>query len=610
VEKRTWTPNERILKLVDAAMDLQQAGEGERALEILLQAYEQAPEYAPIPLLIGLAHRDAGRPEEAEASLRRAIELDPEQPEALQSLGLLLASRGRSSEAIKLLKRHAELQPDDAVTLKALGAELARLGRGEEAVHLLEDAWRKSRTTDVGITYGRYLIRVQQPELAQQVLRQVAEAAPEPKPLVEWAYALVLLERHEEALSVLQRILQMDPGFDRAWRGMSGCYLALGERTRAFETAEQALAIDEGHYRNWLAKANALLSLGRYPEMLEAAQRGIACVPPGDAEATPVFQELRLRQVEALLHLDRADEALVQLDELRHQFPTEERLTRDQVLVLNRLGRTEDALRVLDEAREAGMPADGGLAPLRYETLHLAGKRDEAWKFIRPMLETQTETRLHFLGDVGLLFYVRGQVEAARAVLEQLHSFAPDETRFACNLAFILTGEGELADAERYLLRALEVPDSAEMRPLVTANLGYLYLVQGDYPKADLHLRQAVLLTTGGEAILRVARWQEDQVIPDYTPHPTRFLPIRVAAHANLVTLALAQGRVEEAADLARKMLEEAPDASLGYEMLGWVLYAEGKFDETRQAWEEGTERAGDPEERRALAQWLKSLPE
>jgi len=609
VDKHTSNPDDRVLKLIDAALGLQQVGEGSHALEILLRAQEQAPEYAPIPLLIGLAHRDAGRMEEAEASLRRAIELAPEQPEALQSLGLLLASQGRSSEAVKVLKRHAELQPDDAITLKALGAELARLGRWEEAIHLLEDAWRKTRTTEVGITYGRYLIRMQQRELAEQVLRQVAEAAPEPRPLVEWAYALVLLERHEEALSVLQRILQMDPGFDRAWRGMSGCYLALGQRSKALETAERALAIDEGHYRNWLARANALLSLGRYAEMLEAAQRGIACVPPGDAEAMPVFQELRLRQVEALLQLGRMDEALTQLDDLRHQFPAEERLTRVQVLVLNHLGRLEDALRVLDEGREAGLPADGSLAPLRYETLHLAGKRDEAWDFIRPMLETQTESRLHVLGDVGLSFYVRGQAEAARAVFEQLHSFAPDEARFACNLAFILTGEGELADAERRFLRALEMPDSAEVHPLVAANLGYLYLVRGDYPKADEYLRQAVSLVTGEEAILRVARWQGDQVIPDPTPHPTRFLLVRVAANANLVTLALARGEIEEAEALARQIIEEVSDDSLGYEMLGWVLRAEGKFNATRETWEQALERTGDPEERKALAQWLESLP-
>lgn len=609
--KSTSHPSEQVLRLIDAALDLQQAGEGAHALEVLSRAQEQAPDYAPIPLLIGLAHRGAGRLGEAEESLRQAIELDSEQAEAIQSLGLLLASQARPSEAVQLLKRHAELKPDDPITLKALGAELARLGRQEEAVRLLEDAWRKTQSAEVGITYGRYLIRVGQREQAEQVLCRVAEATPEPRPLVEWAYALVLLERHEEALQILHRIVAIAPSFDRAWRGMSGCHLALGQRSKALETAERALAIDDRHYRNWLAKTNALLGLGRYAEMLEAAQSGIECVPPGDAEARPVLQELQLRLAEALLQLNRMDEALVQLDELRHQFPTVERFTRIHASVLNSLGRPGDALRVLDEAREAGLPVDGTLAPLRYETLHLSGKPEEAWTFVRPMLTTQTESRLRVLGDVGLSLYVEGRIKAARAVFEQLHTFAPDVSRFACNLGFILTGEGELPDAEQCFLRALEMPDSTELRPLLLANLGYSYLIQDDHPRADEYLQQATSLATGEEeAILRVAYWHEGQVVPGCTPHPTRFLPVRMAANANLVTLALAQGQIEEAEVLARQIVEEVSDDPLGYEMLGWVLHAEGKFDETRKAWEQGLGRAEDPEEREALAQWLESLTE
>jgi len=598
-----------VLKLIDAALDLQQAGEGPYALEVLLRAQEQAPDYAPISLLMGLIHRDAGRLEEAEASLHRAIELDSEQAEAIQSLGLLLASQARSPEAVQLLKRHAELQPDNSITLKALGTELARLGRQEEAVRLLEEAWRKTHSTEVGITYGRYLIRVRQWEQAEQVLRQVAQAEPEPKPLVERAYAMVLLEQHEEALQVLHQIVAIAPAFDRAWRGMSGCYLALGQRSKALETAKRALAIDDRHYRNWLAKANALLGLGRYSEMLRAAQRGIECVSPDDAEAMPVLQELGLRQVEALLQLGRTDEALAQLDELRHRFPTVERLTRTHILVLNNLERPEETLRVLDETREASLPMEGSLAPLRYEALHLMGKPDEAWAFIRPLLATHVENRLHVLGNVGLSLYVREKIAVARAVFEQLQAFAPDVPRFACNLGFILTGEGELLDAEQCFLRALEMPDSAELRSLVSANLGYLYLVQGDYPKADEHLQRAASLATGEEeAILRVAYWREGQVVSGYTPHPTRFLPVRIAANANLVTLALAQGQTDKAEELAQQIIGEEPDLSLGYAVLGSALLARNLPGETQQAWEQALEHAEEPEEQETLTQWLEKL--
>jgi tetratricopeptide (TPR) repeat protein len=569
------------------------------------------PDYAPLSLLIGLAYRDAGRLEEAETSLRRAIELDPEQAEAIQSLGLLLASQGRSPEAVQLLKRHAELEPANPITLKALGAELISLGREEEAIRLLEAAWEKSQTTEAGITYGRFLIRIGQVERAEMVLRQLAEAMPNPKPLMEWAYALVLLEHLEEALQVLHRILDIDPSFDRAWRGMSVCYLGLGQFSKALEAAERALAIDGCHYRNWLSKANALLKLGHYTEMLESAHKGVKCVPPEDPEAMPVLQELQLREIEALFNLRRMDEALEHLDRLRRQFPTDERFAYMQISTLNSFGRSEDALRVLEEAREAGLSMDGNLAPLYYETLHLLRRANEAKAFIEPMLVTHTEQRLNVLAEIGISLYMRGQVNAATAVFEQLRAFAPDVARFISNLGFILVGEGKLAEAEQCFLQALETPDSDEWRHIVLANLGYLYLVQDNLIRTEECLREAASLATEeDQAILRVAYWHDGKVLPDELAHPSVLMPVRAGAHANLVTLALAQGQMKEAATLARQMIKEDPSAPWGQKMLGLVLRTKGDFDKARQAWESALRYAASPEEARVIERWLEDLPD
>jgi len=606
----TSRPSERMLRLIDAALDLRQAGEGEHALQILLRAQEQAPDYAPISLLIGLAHRDAGRLEEAEASLRQAIELNSEQAEALQSLGLLFASQGRSSEAVRLLKRHVELEPADEITLKTLGSELARLDRHEEAIRILKEAWRKTQATEVGITYGRFLIRVGRLAQAEAVLRQVAEQAPQPRRLIEWAYALVMLERHDQALEVLRQILHIDPSYDRAWRGVSGCYLGLEQFPEALQAADRALAIDDCHYRNWLSRANALSRLERHDDMLEAARRGLECTPEDDPEAVPVFQELRLREIEALSFLQRADEALERLDQLRRQFPSAERFTHMQVSTLNGFGRSEDALRVLEEAREAGLPMDGELAPLCYETLHLLHRPDDANAFIAPMLATRSEQRMDRLANIGISLYQDGRVKTATAVFDQLRSFAPDVARFASNLGFILTGEGQLAKAESCFLQALEAPDAQEWRHLVSANLGYVYLLQDNLDEAGKCLHQAVALATeDDEAILRIAYWRDGQVQPDVLAHPGTFIPVRAGAQANLVTLALAQGREAEAGALARKMVEEVPDGPWGHKMQGWVWHAQGNLAATRQAWEQALELALEPQERQALAHWLDLLP-
>jgi len=611
VSKNNLNPGEHVLKIIDAALDLQQAGESTLALQALQRAQVRAPDYAPIPLLIGLAHRDAGRLKEAEASLRHAIELDPQQAEAIQTLGLLLASQGRSTDAIKWLKKHSELEPADAITLKALGAELARLERHKEAVRLLKAAWQKTKATKVGITYGRFLVRVGRLEQAEAVLQQVAEQTSQPKPLIEWAYALVMLERHEQALEILQQILDMAPDYDRAWRGLSGCYIGLKQFPEALEAAEKALSIDDCHYRNWLSKANALLKLERYTEMLEAARSGLDCTPEGDPEALPVLRELWLREIEALFSLHRPDEALERLDQLRRQFPTEERFTHMQVSMLKGLGRPEDALHVLKEGRKAGLPMDGNLAPLYYETLHLLDRHDDAKAFIEPMLATHTEHRLNALAEIGISLYVQGRVKAAAAIFAQLCNFAPDVARFTSNLGFILAGEGQLAEAEQCFLQAQQASDSDEWQHLLSANLGYVYLVQGNLNQAKecLH-RAASLATDEDEAILRVAYWRDGQVQPDNLTHPSTFTPVRTVVNANLVTLALAQGREAEAEALARQMVKEAPDAPWGHKIKGWLRHVQGDWAGARQAWEQALTLETNPKEQAILARWLDTLPE
>jgi tetratricopeptide (TPR) repeat protein len=135
-----------------------------------------------------------------------------------------------------------------------------------------------------------------------------------------------------------------------------------------------------------------------------------------------------------------------------------------------------------------------------------------------------------------------------------------------------------------------------------------LYLIWGNYVQAEVSLQQSASLAGEEEAILRVAYWQDDEVVPDYSAFPVRSLPVRAAANANLVTLALAQGQTEDAEDMARSMILETPNMPWGYEMLGWALRAGGRLDETRQAWKSALRYTSDPQEKEAIERWLESL--
>jgi tetratricopeptide (TPR) repeat protein len=602
-------PSERALKLVNAALALRQAEEHTNALSLLLKAQELAPDYAPLQLLLGLTYRDAGQLADAEGRLRRAVELDPQLGEAVQSLGLLLATQGRSAEAIGYLRRHVEQAPGDPVTLRALSMLMWQLGETAAARQLLAEAWQKAPSAEAGIIFGRFLTRLGELDEAEAVLRKNAEQTPGAKTLVEWAYALALLGRYKDAIPVLERVLTYEPTLDRALRGLADCYIPLGQPAEALAVAERALAINPAHCRNWLAQANALLALGRVDEALSAARRGAECIPPDDPEAEPVYQELRLQEAEALFRLGQLDETVAVLDALRRQFPTAERVAQVQATLLKDQGRPAEALAVLDAARQAGVPAYGSLAPLRYETLHLLARPADAWAFIEPLLAQQQDRRLETLANIGITLYVNGHVTAAEAVFSQLSAFKPDAGRFLVALGFIRTGQGRLADAEQLLQQALASPDAPDIAPLAQADLGYLHLITGDLERAETCLTSVGAHEGAqGEALLRVAHWDGARLVPDKIAHPSAFVPVQLAVAANWVALALARGQVSEAEALARQMIEGAPDSPLGYMTLGWAHHAIGRRDDALRAWIAAQERSPDPQLQQMIARWLDDI--
>ncbi len=569
-------PSESVLRIIDAAVDLQQAGEKEKSIELLLDAQRHAPNYAPTHLLLGLAYRDIGRLEEAEARLRQALQLNPNQTEALQSLGLLLAHQRHSEEAIEVLQRHLELAPEDVITLGALSNELARTGRAEEGATLLEKAWQTTRNSKVGVILGRYLVRTKQTARAEDVFREVAAADPNPEPWIEWGRALLSLGRPKDALAPLQRGIELAPNSDSAWRVLADAQSMIGQYAEALQASERALAINEQDCRNWLVKANALFRRRRFAEALEAARVGLGCATSNTPAAHLSVHGLQSIEVLALFRMKRTDEALDRLEELRKEYPKAEHFAGMEVQALIVLDRPEEAFHILNQAEAQGIPDKGNLAPLRYATLHLLGRAEEALSFIEPQLAVDREHRLNLLSDLGFFLYRQGKVLAAQAMFAQLCDLAPNVANYALRLGFVLSGQDEPDVAKGHLLRALQLSDSDDLRALVLIDLAYIDLLQTRFDEAVEKLTQAAqLASVGDEAILRVAHWDRRRVVPDPERYPTASMLVRSGIKANLVTAELGRGNPARARVLAEELIEESPDSSWGQKSLSWVLDAE-----------------------------------
>lgn len=572
---RHLDPTQKHVKMLRAAFELREGEEYTAALDLLLKVVQLEPDLQLGYIFLGLVYQDLDNEKEAEQSFRKALLIDNQSVEALQSLGLLLLSQDRLAEAFGILRQLVIINPSNQDVLDMLVPALVKAGRFEDADQILSDVWEKTRQEDIAVRYARFLVSINRVDAAHDFLLKALEDIESPHLLVELALTLVIEEKYSEAIAPLKRALEIRHDYDRAIRGLSHCYSQLNMPEKAIEEAERAIAVAPGHYRNWQAKADALLLLERHEAAAEAAQTGIGLIDPQDNEAQPVLAVLHIQKINALLHLDRVDEALAEISKASEQVPEDPRFYRYPVEILARKGRLPEALQAMKQA------VDARVFESEDAQLHL----------------------LHLIADVAISQYLAGQVDEAARAFIGLVDLKPDEPRFLMAFGFIQTGEGNLAEADTLLKAALEYGDEG-IRGIISCDLGYLHVLQGKFEQARQEFIEACKKDTG-KALLRIAYWKNGNMIPDYAPHPRRWVSIQAAAQANLAALALAEGKAEQALELAEEIIASTPKESTGYEVLGCVRQAGGMVSDAARCWEKARQLTKNERLRALLESWI-----
>jgi len=148
-----------------------------------LELFEKAIEYRPDNegLVLGRAELllRIGRQDEAIAGYRRAVERWPDSSMSLNALGYTLADRTEEyKEAEKLIRQALKIDPQSPAIIDSLGWVLYKLGRHEQALVELQRAYESLEDAEV----ASHIIEV-----------------------------LVVLERRDEALELLQNAEKDDP---------------------------------------------------------------------------------------------------------------------------------------------------------------------------------------------------------------------------------------------------------------------------------------------------------------------------------------------------------------------------------------------------------------
>ncbi len=238
------TPGDRRLKMVLAA-SLAALGRNDEASAAWNEVLAAWPGQRAAMTGLGTALERMGRAAEADALYRQGARMDPDDPRWLSGMARAALMRGNASEAARLFTAAVRARPDHLPAIDAMAALLESAGKLQEAAAF------HARAVEV------------------QPLRL--------KSLMAWSWALFRLERHDDALGVLQRAREVAPSSPAVDLATGDVSLAAGKLDAAHEAYSRVLKGDP-------RSAQALYGLG-----LIALKNG----EPGAAEMIGKALELR-----------------------------------------------------------------------------------------------------------------------------------------------------------------------------------------------------------------------------------------------------------------------------------------------------------------------------
>jgi tetratricopeptide (TPR) repeat protein len=431
------------------------------------RALDLCPDEPAVHQAIAELERRAGNGDALLAALERVIDLSRATVPAstLLEAADLRSERGDEETALAHLKLAHERAPANPLVLGALSETLTRLGRTAELAEILEQrASLGGETPAVRVESLRELARIQEEELADpdaardclarafeidaaapgvagalerlcrkaeawDQIRDVLERARREGPEAErpgYAASLgeVLAERlgdERAAAQAFEAALELDPGCERALRGLARIAAATGDEDsllRAYER-EAAVATDRARLR---------FLVGELDRLFEARGRS--------ADALPWLERLAQLEPENRAALERAGRLLEQLGQCDRAIPLLERL--DALLA----GSEQAANRRL-------------LAELHERT----GREADAVAWYEKALDSEPGDRTS-LEALHRRYRAARRTEDAVRVQRRLAELLPDEERAGCldELARILEEElGDLDGAVVVLWRLAEL---------------------------------------------------------------------------------------------------------------------------------------------------------
>ncbi len=452
-------------------------------------------------------HSAHGRYDEARRHLEQAIEHNPDDVFLLQRMALLLKQQKQNEEALRYARKCVELDPD-RVDHHLLVAEIARLlGQEGEAVRSYEQALA------IDPEHNR----------ARLVLTTL----------------LIKMERHDEALSQLNRIIEQDPNLVIAHYYRGRVFLEKGDPERSEESYLEALRLNERMEPALFDLGSLYQMRGRFDKAVEIYERLI--------DYYPVNMIVRERLIDLYYKLDREDEAERQMEAIKGRSEPGERVRQSLGLIYLRHGKLDESINELDMIVQAWPDDDKS----RYYLASAYEERGDLDLALEQFRELKKGSKYHSNAQMHIAYILDAQQKTAEAeavLREALLGEDGQKPDLYLMLASILEGQDRYEEAEAVLLESLEnEPANAEL----VFRLGVVLDKKGERERSLEQMRRVL------------------EIEPDH------------ADALNYIGYTYAeQGiRLDEALDLIQQAMKIKPDSGYITDSLGWVYFQRGEYE-------------------------------
>ena len=544
--------------------------EPERATEIFAAAAQQAPD--DLPLVQAFANRLAvtGETEAAEARLLAATEHFASAP-AWAGLATFYRTAGRHEDALRAIEKTIELQSVVSPALRFTQADvLIDLGELERAKKIADSL---DHDTYAHLIRGRVLLLTGEPAGALAEFEKGLRAWPN-NPGARFLAGLAArdLGDDERALSELREAVRAGNAETDAALELARLHYQRGEVEQAARFAAVARSGRSGPTQSeaHVIGARALSGLRRY----DAAMREI------ERLAHHGHAEIALRE-RARLERERgnAPEAARLIEASGHDLsdPAHVALLAELVEALSLSGRADEALAHSDDALRRS-PDAAALHEIRGLSLLRGGQTPEAKRAFERALESDGN-RVVALAGLASARHAAGNTPRAIELLDRAATLAPGDTSHAYAAAQLVSGQGEIEEAERRLRAVV-----ARSPGLVGANNDLAWLLAEQQKDLDFALEciEAARRRSDAPEILDTAGWVHFQ-----------------------------RGEFRQAIGTLERAVEARPDSKSMRFRLARALEQAGEVDRARKALELVLAGEGFPEAhaaRQALAR-LEALP-